>query len=154
MVKFTWTEPTSNGWHMGMRSAVRFAAWIPAILAVPSTSPLVMALLATLAVVSGAMSTRQRASARRWVGSFGTTSTTRAPPSGSRWARPRSDTGESLRHEPGCQEYGELGGGTAGRGRVHLALEGRECQRSPSGRAVAAADEGDRRDPRAEDEDE
>ena len=71
MVKLTWTAPTSSGWHIGISSGVRLAAWIPAIRAVPSTSPLVMALLATLAVVSGAIITLQRASARRWVGSFG-----------------------------------------------------------------------------------
>src|SRR3984957_2267967 len=56
------------------------------------TSPLVMALLATKVVVSGNIETRQRASARRWVGSRGVTSVIRAPPSGSRWARLRSDT--------------------------------------------------------------
>ena len=49
---------------MGMSSAVRFAAWIPAIRAAASTSPLVMALLATLVVVSGSIETRHRASAR------------------------------------------------------------------------------------------
>src|SRR5580693_8503025 len=65
---------------------------MPAIRAAASTSPLVMALLATLVVVSGSMETRQRARARRCVGSRGVTSTMRAPPSGSRWARLRSDT--------------------------------------------------------------
>jgi putative FmdB family regulatory protein len=52
--------------------------------AVPSTSPLVIALLATFAVVAGAIITLHLASARRWVASFGVTSTIRAPPSGSR----------------------------------------------------------------------
>ena len=56
---------------MGISSAVRLAAWIPAIRAAASTSPLVMALLATMVVVSGSIDTRQRASARRWVGLAG-----------------------------------------------------------------------------------
>jgi hypothetical protein len=38
---------------------------MPAMRAAASTSPLVMALLATFVVVSGNMETRQRASARR-----------------------------------------------------------------------------------------
>src|SRR5580700_5145640 len=66
---------------------------MPAIRAAASTSPLVMALLATFVVVSGSMETRQRARARRCVGSRGVTSTMRAPPSGSRLASMRSDTG-------------------------------------------------------------
>src|SRR3954452_17615364 len=73
-----------------MRSGVRLAAWMPATRATASTSPCVTALVATLAVVSGAMKTLQRAMARRWVGSLGVTSTMRARPSGSRWVRPRS----------------------------------------------------------------
>src|SRR5665213_3598953 len=75
---------------MGTRSAVRLAAWIPATRAAASTSPLVMALLATLAVVSGFMTTLQRARARRWVASLGDTSTMRVPLNGSRWLRLRS----------------------------------------------------------------
>ena len=66
--KLTPMEPTSTGWHMGISSAVRFAACIPVIRAVERMSPLVMALLATLVVVSGSIDTRQRARARRWVG--------------------------------------------------------------------------------------
>ena len=84
---------------MGMRSGVRLAAWMPAIRAAPSTSPLVMALLATLAVVSGAIMTLHRASARRCVGSFGVTSTMRAPPKGSRCVKLRSITAGSLRYQ-------------------------------------------------------
>src|SRR5580698_3068342 len=92
MEKLTATDPTRTGWHMGISSAVRLAAWMPAIRAAARTSPLVMALLATLVVVSGSIRTRQRARARRWVGSLGVTSTMRAPPRGSRWVRLRSDT--------------------------------------------------------------
>src|SRR5580692_6486937 len=94
MVKSTCTAPTSRGWHMGTSSAVRLAAWIPATLAAASTSPLVMALLATLAVVSGFMATLHRARARRWVASLGDTSTIRVPLNGSRWLRLRSLMGK------------------------------------------------------------
>src|ERR1043165_724582 len=79
-----------------MRSAARFDAWMPAIRAVPSTSPLLTALDSTRADVSGFMYTRPRATARRGVASLGVTSTMRARPRGSRWVRPRSDIGESL----------------------------------------------------------
>jgi hypothetical protein len=82
---------------MGTRSAVRLAACIPATLAAAKTSPLVMALLATFAVVSGFMATLQRASARLWVASFGDTSTIRVPLNGSRWLRLRSVMGLSGR---------------------------------------------------------
>ena len=92
MVKSTWTDPTSSGWHIGTRSAVRLAAWMPATRAAASTSPLVMALLATWAVVSGFMATRHRARARRRVASLGETSTMRVPPNGSRWLKLRSVT--------------------------------------------------------------
>src|SRR5581483_8166360 len=73
-----------------MRSAARLAAWMPATRATASTSPLLTALLATMADVSGFMYTLHRALARRWVGSLGVTSTMRALPSGSRWVKPRS----------------------------------------------------------------
>src|SRR5438309_12094366 len=77
-----------------MRLGVTLAAWMPATRATASTSPLVMALLAIRLVVSGFMSTLQRASARRCVASLGVTSTIRARPRGSRWVRPRSDMQE------------------------------------------------------------
>src|SRR5438874_13103306 len=83
-----------------MRSAARLAAWIPATRATASTSPLLTALDATMADVSGCMYTRHRATARRWVGSFGVTSTIRARPRGSRCVRPRSDMGRSLLGSP------------------------------------------------------
>src|SRR5680860_1769900 len=96
MRKFTSTEPTRRGWHSGMRSGVRLAAWIPATRATARTSPLLIAPRATSDAVSGVMLTRPRATARRWVGSLGVTSTMRARPSGSRWVSPRSDIGGSL----------------------------------------------------------
>ena len=48
-------------------------------------------------VVSAAMYTRPRAIARRWLASFGVTSTMRARPRGSRWVRPRSDMARKCR---------------------------------------------------------
>src|SRR5918996_1453505 len=96
MRKFTSTLPTSSGWHSGIRSGVRLAAWMPATRATASTSPLLMAPRATSDVVSGRMCTRPRTTARRCVASFGVTSTIRALPSGSRWVSPRSDMGSTL----------------------------------------------------------
>src|SRR5260370_30232783 len=58
---------------------------MPATRATARTSPWVMAPEAILAAVSGAMWTRQRATARRWLGSLAVTSTIRARPRGSRW---------------------------------------------------------------------
>src|SRR3954463_10600902 len=85
-----YTEPTRSGWHSGIVSLVRFAAWIPATRATASTSPLLTSRLAMAAVVSAAMKTLHRATARRCVGSFGVTSTMRARPIGSRWEKARS----------------------------------------------------------------
>src|SRR5579883_3460391 len=94
---------------MGTRSDVFLAAWMPATRAAARTSPFVMALLATCAVVSGFMDTRQRANARRWVASLGETSTMRGPPKGSRWLRLRSDTADSLREPLGLTGERALG---------------------------------------------
>ena len=69
---------------------MRLAAWMPAIRATASTSPFFTSRLAIAIVVSGFMNTLQRATARRWVGSLGVTSTIRAWPSGSRWVNCRS----------------------------------------------------------------
>src|SRR3954471_11013878 len=84
------TAPTSSGWHSGIMSEVRFAAWMPATRATDSTSPFLISRLAMAAVVSARMNTLHRATARRWVGSLGVTSTIRARPSGSRWVKERS----------------------------------------------------------------
>src|SRR5947209_6504789 len=94
--KFTKTDPTSKGWQRGMRFGVCLAAWMPATRATDSTSPLEMLLEAMSPVVSGFISTLQRAIARRWVASLGVTSTMRARPRGSRWVNRRSDIGRSL----------------------------------------------------------
>src|SRR6478609_1856897 len=94
--KFTDTEPTRSGWHSGIMSDVRLAAWMPATRATDSTSPFLISRLAIAAVVSARMNTLHRATARRWVGSLGVTSTIRARPSGSRWVKERSLIARSL----------------------------------------------------------
>ena len=63
--KFTYTDPTSNGWHNGSRFDVCFAAWIPATRETAKTSPLVIAPEAMAETVFGSMYTRHRATARR-----------------------------------------------------------------------------------------
>src|SRR6202007_170595 len=130
------TAPTRRGWHRGIMSAVRLAAWMPAIRAAPSTSPLVMALLATLPVVSGCMKTLHRETARRCVASFGVTSTMRARPSGSRCVRLRSDMGAvypgagpaglsaDLAHAPGGPDEMDLADGVARPFATHLGFDG------------------------------
>ncbi len=90
IVKLTKIDPTSRGWHRGIRLGVCLAAWMPATRATASTSPLVRELLATMEVVSGFIITLHRARARRWVASLGVTSTMRARPRGSIWVSPRS----------------------------------------------------------------
>src|SRR5947209_515363 len=97
MVKFTYTLPTSSGWHSGRRFGVCFAAWIPATRATASTSPLVIAPEAIIDAVSVFMSTRQRATALRCVASLGVTSTMRARPSGSRWVNSKGGMVTSVR---------------------------------------------------------
>src|SRR3954447_19213475 len=96
------TDPTSSGWHRGIMSAVRLAAWMPAIRATASTSPFFTSRLAIAIVVSGFMNTLQRATARRWVGSLGVTSTMRAWPSGSRCVNCRSLTPTTVLRLGGC----------------------------------------------------
>src|SRR4051794_6358692 len=92
MSNVTDTDPTSSGWHSGIMSEVRLAAWMPAIRATAKTSPFFTSRLAIAMVVSGFMNTLQRAPARRWVGSFGVTSTMWAWLSGSRCVNCRSLT--------------------------------------------------------------
>ena len=110
------------------QSAVLLAAWIPATRAAARTSPLVMALLATFAVVSGFIATLQRARARRWVASLGETSTIRVPLNGSRWLRLRSVMGWSVGHGPqstGDQEHQDGIGTLSGR----LPIEAAQTER-------------------------
>src|SRR5215210_692378 len=79
----TSTNDSGSGWHSGISSAVRLAAWMPAMRAVPITSPLGASPRATAAAVSGAIRTTARASARRSVTSLPPTSTIRALPASS-----------------------------------------------------------------------
>src|SRR3546814_3793904 len=78
-------------WPSGIRSAVGLAAWLAATRATERTSPFVVPPRATSEAVSDCMCTLARATARRWLGSLGVTSTIRALPSGSRGGRPRPD---------------------------------------------------------------
>src|SRR5215207_9961165 len=83
----TSTKLSASGWHSGISSAVRLAAWIPAIRAVPTTSPFGPSPRATAVAVAGVMSTTARATARRSVASLPPTSTIRARPAASRCVR-------------------------------------------------------------------
>src|SRR3954468_22592578 len=90
----TSTNDNGSGWQSGISSAVRLAAWMPAMRAVPTTSPFGRSPAATSAAVSGAIRTTARATARRSVTSLPPTSTIRARPSASVWvSRSRSDRG-------------------------------------------------------------
>src|SRR3569623_2089342 len=78
---------SASGWHSGMRSEVRFAAMMPAIRAVPSTSPF-LALPSTMSLsVSALITTKPSATATRSVASFADTSIICASPLASIWVR-------------------------------------------------------------------
>src|SRR5215218_190432 len=79
------TNESGSGWQSGTRSAVRLAAWMPAMRAVPSTSPFGALPSRTAAAVVGLMRTTARASARRSVTSLPPTSTIRARPASPMW---------------------------------------------------------------------
>ena len=68
--KLTDTDPTSSGWHSGIMSDVRLAAWMPATRATDRTSPFFTSRLAIAAVVSGRMKTLQRATSASVRGLF------------------------------------------------------------------------------------
>src|SRR5688500_14093837 len=72
---------------------------MPAMRAVPSTSPFGASPRATAAAVSGAMRTIARATARRSVTGLAPTSTIRALPCSSRWVRSATREGYVLGHE-------------------------------------------------------
>src|SRR5215207_4640166 len=110
MSKVTLTEPISSGWHSGIMSDVRLAAWMPATLATASTSPFLTSRLAIATVVSGFMNTLHRATARRCVGSLGVTSTIRACPAASRCVNSMS----FMRHKR--YSVGSVGAGEHGTG--------------------------------------
>ena len=83
----TSTNVSGSGWQSGISSAVRLAACIPAMRAVPSTSPLGASPRSTVAAVSGDILTTARATARRSVTGLPPTSTIRARPCSSMWER-------------------------------------------------------------------
>src|SRR3954469_8364746 len=84
------TFDSASGWHSGIRSAVRFAAMMPAMRAVPSTSPF-LALPETISSsVALLMTTLPSATAVRWVAGLADTSTIRASPAASMWVRAES----------------------------------------------------------------
>src|SRR5438093_902113 len=74
-----------SGWHSGIHSNVRFAAWIPASRATPSTSPLPIEPARTAAAVAGAIAILPLAIAVRTVSGFAPTSTMWAAPLSSKW---------------------------------------------------------------------
>ncbi len=75
------------GWHSGIRSGVRFAPWIAAILATASASPLGTVPSRRAATAGAESSTRPVAVAVRAVTSLAETSTILAWPAASRWVR-------------------------------------------------------------------
>src|SRR5579863_1056507 len=79
-VASTVTPCSPIGWHSGIRSGVRLAPAIPAILATASASPLGTAPARSAATASAASSTRPVAQAERAVTSLPDTSTIRAWP--------------------------------------------------------------------------
>src|SRR3954453_7046004 len=80
----TSTNESGSGWKGGISSGGRLAAWMPAMRAVPITSPLGASPRATAAAVSADMRTVARARARRSLTSLPPTSTIRARPASSR----------------------------------------------------------------------
>ena len=77
-----------------MISEVRLAAWIPAIRATPSTSPLPIVPARTALAVAISITTMPLAIATRSVSGLAPTSTMRAAPAASKWVSPNV--------EPGC----------------------------------------------------
>ena len=80
----TVTECSAIGWHSGIRSGVRLAPMIPAILATASASPLGTVLSRSAATAAADSRTRADAAASRTVTSFTDTSTICAWPPSSR----------------------------------------------------------------------
>src|SRR6478672_8951650 len=83
--KSTATEVSGTGWHRGINSEVRFAAWMPATRATPKTSPFFEFPSRTRAKVAGSMRIAPPATATRWVSALPATSTIRAAPRSSKW---------------------------------------------------------------------
>src|SRR5580698_1577819 len=81
----TSTCDRSKGWHSGISSWVRLAAMMPAMRAVPSTSPFFASPLRTRFSVFAVISTRPSATATRSVAGLAETSTIWASPRAPRW---------------------------------------------------------------------
>src|SRR4051794_16145364 len=81
------TFDSASGWQSGISSDVRLAAMMPAMRAVPSTSPFVALPDVTKSSVALLMTTRPSAIAVRSVAGFAETSTIRASPLASIWVR-------------------------------------------------------------------
>src|SRR5262249_2087752 len=81
----TVTECSAIGWHSGIRSGVRFAPMMPAILATASASPLGTVLSRSAATACSDSRTRADAAASRTATSLAGTSTSCAWPGSSRW---------------------------------------------------------------------
>src|SRR5690606_8688866 len=81
------------GWHIGIASAVRFAAMMAATRATPRTSPFFARPSRITAAVSGAIVIRPVAIATRSVSGLCPTSTMRALPASSKWVRPDFPSG-------------------------------------------------------------
>src|SRR5260221_4599100 len=100
-VNSTAIEAIETGWHSGINSEVRFAAWIPAMRATPSTSPFFAFPASTRASDAGFMRIVPAAVATRWVSGLAPTSTIFAAPRSSKWVSFSFIIGDgSSSHEP------------------------------------------------------
>jgi hypothetical protein len=81
------TLDSASGWHSGIRSDVRLAAMMPAMRAVPNTSPFLAFPETINSSVALPMTTRPSATAVRSVAALVETSTIRASPDASIWVR-------------------------------------------------------------------
>jgi len=81
----TATRVIGNGWHNGISSAVRLAAWIAAMRAMPITSPFFASPRSISDNVAGSMRITPLARAMRWVSALAETSTMWAWPWWSKW---------------------------------------------------------------------
>src|SRR6185295_19446573 len=81
----TATLVKASGWQSGIKSDVRFAAWIAAMRATPSTSPFLASPASICCNVAGCMRIRPEARATRCVSFFPATSTISACPAESKW---------------------------------------------------------------------
>src|SRR5574343_966688 len=123
----TATRVRARGWHSGMRSLVFLAAWMPAMRAMPNTSPFLAVPDSIKASVLGSMSMRPLATPTRWVLALAATSTMWAWPWLSKWVNElvraernvqgiRASYGHGKRLDssvPACGSPGAVAGGSA-----------------------------------------